>query len=118
MLNPTMSLEFHDDSQTVIIRDASGVSERPYTAEEIVEAAARAAVTTNAETLRVDALGQIPAMLATIETLKAITDTPTASLGAAEIKVIARELRKTARQQLRLARLLLSATESADIGTA
>lgn len=108
--------EYHDDTRTVVIYVGSESTQRPYTDEENAQADARLALKTNESQLSTDALSEINTLLASVETLKAITDKANSDIGPSDTKSVARETRRVARQLVRLTRIMLDAVETADTG--
>lgn len=115
------SITYDDTARTVSEYDGEGdvISSRPYTAEENAAAdAAQATAQTraNEETLRFDAAAQLAVLLASIDTLQAVTDKANNQLGPADTKTVARETRRVARQLVRLTRLLVGALDTTNAG--
>lgn len=102
----------------VVIVDAAITQIRPYTAEEIAAADARATAAANGDVLRTQVGAQVATMLASITAVQAVVDKANADIGPADIKALARELRKVLRQLLRLTRLVAGILDSTDSGVA
>jgi hypothetical protein len=71
------------------------------------------------QSIRVDVANSIATLLASIQAIKVVTDTPNATINAAPataIKDLARELRTVERQLIRLSRLVTAAFATGDIG--
>ena len=110
--------EYHDNIQTVIIRNSGEeVSRRPYTAEEIAQVNARATQQSNANQLISDATTAINQLLTTINGLQVIIDKSNAALGPNDIRDLARGMKVIARQLSRLTRLMVNKLDSSDVGS-
>lgn len=120
-VNGVVTERWDDVTRTHVRLDPEGtvVEERPYTAEENAEADVRELAETresNASTLRQEARESLAILLASIDTLQAVTDKANNQIGPADTKAVARESRRVARQLIAITRLVIGELDSIDIG--
>jgi len=89
------------------------IGTRPFTAEENRQADENR----NTASLRTDARAQIEIMLASLASIQAVVDKANNQITPADTKTVARELRRTVRQMIRLTRLVVGALDSANSGS-
>ena len=113
----TIYVEYHDDTRQVITRQDGEEPSRPYTADENAAADLRNDRINNEASLTADSIANLDVLLASITSLKTVTDKANAEIGPGDTKTVARESRRAARQVVRITRLLLDASDTTDAGT-
>jgi hypothetical protein len=116
-----LSERWDDDSRTYRRFDPSGavLEERPFNEEENAHADVRAAAKAEVDTalsLKEQARASIEQLLASIDSLQAITALPNNQITPNHTKDVARETRRVARTLVAITRIVADALDSDDIG--